>query len=304
MVNLFQRNSVTVRNVIFLLLIFVSLAGCQQRDTVQFKGYLYFTQGAYLMRFSLRDSSIKAVTHLGDKQIREISRFGPDRLLISETATVSQKRIARISWIDLGTGEAQALYSGVQARFVAGTIVYDDGSTVFSIKQENGTEAAVEVISHQRFQLAAMTEVSDGRLLLEVVEDGRPAIHAYHARSGTLETLSELTTVCSLKGAVWVDSLERLACRERNDADGGVGAYVFAALDGGSVSRPELPGEGDLLALTYIAGQDALVFRESWVNSFDGQLKAAIWAHDVQTGQNHVLSDSLNLGTSVVYSAR
>ena len=148
-----------------------------------------------------------------------------------------------------------------------------------------------------------MVEVSGGRLLIETLEDGLPVIHSYRAEDGTLGALESLGRVCGLKGAVWIDDLELLACKERaGGTDVTARGYVFADLDGNIRSRPALPEGEKFLALAYIAGQGALVLRESWRSQFDGQEGSAVWVHDVHSGENHELPDSPDLGSSVVYS--
>jgi hypothetical protein len=205
--------------------------------------------------------------------------------------------------LDLKTGMASALYPGIQARYVAGAMVYDDGSKLYSITQVDGTEITALIMSYRRHQLSAMLEVSGGRLLLETLEEGQPAIRAYQVEGGTLVTMDQLANVCSLKGAVWMDDVEQLACRERDsDGNGAKGNYIFANLDGQVLSRPILPEGEKFLALAYLSGQGGLILRESWHSQIDGQEKSAVWAHDIYTGENHELSDTLNLGSSVVYT--
>ncbi len=281
------------------------LAACQPSAQGRFGGYLYFIQSPYLMRFSLRDFSLEAVTTLGNTKIREISDFGEDRLLIAETASVNRKSVARISWIDLKTGRAQALYPGVQARYIAsaGAMVYDDGSRLYSITQADGTETTSQILSHRRHQLSTMLEVSGGRLLIELTEEGRPVIHSYLAEDETLTRLNALSDTCKLKGAVWLDDLEQLACKERADETRSGNNYVFADLDGQIISRPTFPEGEEFLALTYLPGQGALILNETWTSPIDGLENSAVWVHDVHTGENFQLSDTLDLGSSVVFSA-
>jgi hypothetical protein len=281
------------------------LASCGPSDERAFKGYLYFVQSPYLMRFGLRDDSLVMVTHLGNRTIREISPFGEGRLLISETASVNRRNVARISWLDLKTGQSEALYSGVQARFVerAGAIVYDDGGKLYAVSLAGDAGLDTVVLSHRRNQLSGMVEVADGELLFETVEDDRPVVYAYRAATGELRTLEALAQACRLEGAVWIDDMERLACQERSSGGEADPAYVFADLDGTVTGRPALPGEGVLLALAYIREQGVIVFRESRPGVFGGQRAYGAWAHDVRTGENHLLSDTHNLGTSVVYTA-
>lgn len=275
------------------------LASCGPSTERAFHGYLYFVQSPYLVRFALRDGSLEVVTHLGNSTVREISPFGADRLLIAETATVNRRGVARIAWMDLKTGQAQALYEGVQARFVenAGAIVYDDGGTVYAVYLAGGEGADVEVLSHRRNQLSAMLEVADGDLLIETNEDGQAVIHAYRAADRSLRRLDALAARCRLDGAVWIGDLQRLLCRERADGDG----YLYADLDGQALGRPTLPAGGDWRALAWIADQGVVVFKQS-SEGFGGQENFAAWAHDVRSGENHALSESHDLGSSVVYT--
>ncbi len=278
-----------------------ALAGCRPSVEGKYGGYLYFIQSPYLMRFSLRDSSIEAVTTLGNTRIREISGFGEGRLLIAESASVNRKNVARISWIDLETGRTQALYPGVQARYIAsaGAMVYDDGSRLYAITQAEGTETTSQILAHRRHQLSTMLEVSDGRLLIEIVEEGQPVIQSYRADDGSLARLDGLSDLCTLRGAIWLDDLEQLACKKRNGGSGS--SYVFASLDGQVLATPSFPEGEKFQALAYLQDQGALVLNVSRTSPIDGLEKSAVWIHDVHTGENHELSDTLDLGTSVVY---
>jgi hypothetical protein len=287
------------------LVVLMSAVSCRPPDQGNYHGFLYSTQGSYLVRFSLRDSSLEVVSHLGNNKIREISGFGDDKLLIAETAVINRKNVARISWMDLETGRVQALYSGLQARYIAsaGAVVYDDGSKLYSVSWADGSGNTSHVLSHKRHRLTAMVEVSGGRLLIETAEDGLPVIQSYRAEDGTLTTLDQLGRVCSLKGAVWLDDFGHLACRKRSSGDGDAGQhYVYADLDGLILSRPSLPEGDSVLALSYISGQGALIVKESWRGQIDGQEKSTVWAHDVRSGENRELSDTLNPGSSVVYA--
>lgn len=298
----FQRHILT--KLLFLCLVPL-LVACQPSNEGIYSGYLYFTQGSYLMRFSMRDSSLEAVTQLGDTKIREISDFGEGRLLISGTASVNRKSVARISWLELRTGQERALYSGIHARYIASAdaIVYDDGGRLYAITQQDGTEVTSHVMSHDRHQLSALVEVSDGRLLIEILDNGVPAIYSYRAEDGTLISLDQLAQLCRLKGAVWMGDLDQLACIERNsDEPGTNGDYIFADLNGRILSMPSLPDGEAFLALTYISDQGALVLKESWRGQIGGLEKSAVWVHDVRSGENLELSDAVNLGSSVVYT--
>ena len=302
-------NSHTSMRSVFLTILLVILAplvvSCGPADESPYHGYLYFARGSYLMQFRLRDGSLAVVTNLGEGTIREISPMGDGKILVSELASISGQDVARISWLDLKTGQSDALYSGVQARYVAGAgvIVYDDGGTLYSVSLAGESGVDSIVLSHTRRQLSAMVVVSDSRVLFETLEKGQPLIHSYQVVTDELRTLDQLTRLCRLEGAVWISETEQLVCRERGDTGSDApDAYVLASLDGDLASRLSLPEKKKFRALTYVSGQGALILQESWGSLFGGQENYAVWAHDIHSGENHRLSDTKNLGTSVVYT--
>lgn len=257
------------------------------------------------MMYSLRDGGLSVVTNLGKKTIREISGFGKGRLLISELAPVNQKQIARISWMELKTGRSETLYAGFRARFLAGAqvIIYDDAENLYSVYLAGGSEIDSIIMSHKRHQLTAMVEASDDSLLLETKLEGRTVIQSYQPVTGQLDRLDPLARTCQLQGAVWIEDLRQLACRKIGDeGDVLTGTYILVDLEGNLIANLALPDGEKFLALTYISSQGVLVFRETWQSQFTGELKAAVWVHDIHSGKNHRLPGSQNLGGSVVYT--
>ena len=96
---------------LFIIGCITALSACGQQAPHGYVGYLFFAQGNYLTRFSLRDGSISVVANFGDMTIREIKPFGEKRLFLAGTAAIGQKTVPRISWIDLETGEKVSQYS-------------------------------------------------------------------------------------------------------------------------------------------------------------------------------------------------
>jgi hypothetical protein len=285
-----------------IVLLASALQSCGPADQSAYHGGLLFGQASYLMRFSLSDGSLSAIDNLGDKTIREISALGPDKLLIAETASVNRKDVPRISWIDLQTGQSTVLYSGVLARYLAGAgvIVYDDGSSLYAVPQlGSGTDEVI--LSHRPNQLIAMLVVSGDVLLFEAGDTDRGVIRSWDAESGELRPLDALTAACRLEGAVWIDTLERLACRNRAAAHAD-GEYVLAGLDGVVDGKLKLPENKQFLALAFISGQNAVILKESWHGLFGGQDKSAVWAHDIRSGESRRLARNQDLGSSVVYA--
>jgi hypothetical protein len=279
------------------------LAACGPRTSHGYTGYLYFAQGNYLTRFSLRDGSLSVAANFGDMNIREISAFGENRLFLTGTAAISRRTVPRIYWIDLETGEKVAQYSGILARYMAGAnvVVYDDGIKLYAIPQGSGGGPDEVIVSHGLNRLTTVLEVSGNRLLFETGDSGNRMIHAWDAVTGQHKVLEKLTAACELVGAVWLESLQQLACRERfSPAEGS--DYRLAGLDGEVGERLSLPDGDRFTALTYIPGQNALVLKESWKSAIGDQEKSAVWIHNIQTGENTRLSRNLNLGHSVVFA--
>ena len=285
-----------------ILLLTAALPACDTREPSRYRGDLYFGKGSYLMRFSLRDGSLVVVDNLGDKAVRDISGLGPNKLLIAESASVNRRSVSRISWFDLETGESSALYSGILARYIdkAGIIAYDDGSALHAVPQF-GVGIYEVIFPHRSNQLTTLLVVSGDTLLFEVGDAGQEAIHAWNAVTGERRLLSALSAACRLRGAVWIESLGQLACKERApswaEAD-----YVLADLEGVVGGRLDLPADRQFLALTYISGQQALILQETRRGLFGGQEQFAVWAHDVKTGASTRLARNQYLGPSVVHT--
>lgn len=108
-----------MKRLLTLLILGLLLASCDGGSTQEYHGALYFGRGAYLLRFSLGDGSLSIAGHLGDTTIRQVTALGNDNLLIAESASVNRRRVPRISWVDLRTGETANLYSGVWAEHLA-----------------------------------------------------------------------------------------------------------------------------------------------------------------------------------------
>jgi len=293
-----QKIALTVL-LILLIPVFVS---CGSQEQAGYHGYLYFARGSYLLRFSLRDGSRYMVTNLGDKSIRHVGYFGKNRLLIAELASINRKHVSRISWVDVKTGQSEALYSGIFALYLANAdvIVYDDGGKLFavSLAGDSGNDA---FFSHRLHQLSTMIKVSNDTVLFETNDAGNRHIYSYDAITRELQSLEQLSGVCRLDGAVWIDDFEQLACRERL-SQGNEPVYILASLDGEVSGVLALPEEKSFFALTYESTQSALILKESWRSVLGGQEKSAVWVHNVHSGESRRLAKNQDLGSSVVYT--
>jgi hypothetical protein len=291
-----------MKTAITSFLLVIALVACNDPKPPEYRGGLYFGQGAYLMRFSLRDGSLAIAGHLGATTIREISALGGDNLLVAELAIVNRRRIPRISWIDVKTGESSDLYAGVLARYLPNpnVIVYDDGMDLFAVPQAMHSTNEI-IFSHAPNRLSRLIEASPGNLLFESGEPEEPAIHSWNAQTGELRELNYLAATCTLHGAVWINTIQRLVCIRRDGATA-VAEYVLADLEGTVDRALNVPADKQFLALTYIDKQNALVLQEVWRSLLGSRDKHAVWIHDVHTGASHRIASNVNLRESVVFA--
>jgi hypothetical protein len=290
-------------SLISMVVLIATLTACGPQPPHGYTGYLYFAQGNYLTRFSLRDGSLSVVANFGDLTIREISAFGENRLFLSGTAAIGRKTTPRISWIDLETGEKVSQYSGILARYMASAnvVVYDDGIKLYAMHQGVGARPDEVIYSHGLNQITTVLEVANDTLLFETGDPGQRVIRGWDAVTGSQQVLEDLTAACDLVGAVWLESNQQLACRKR-DSSIEDNEYLLVDPDGQVNGRLTLPEGGRFTALTYISDQHALVLKENWTSAIGDQEKSAVWIHNVKTGENTRLSKHQNLGFSVVFT--
>jgi hypothetical protein len=291
-----------MKTLLIPVLLAIALVACDSQQPPAYKGALYFGQGAYLMRFSMRDASLSVAGRLGDARIRSITAMGPEYLLIAETASVNRMRVSRIAWFNLKTGESASLYQGVLALFLAkpGIVVYDDGGTLYAVPAVDGTENRI-LYAHPRASVTRLLEATPGLLLFETAQGADTMIHSWNPETDQQAQLDLLTATCRLEGAVWIEPLQRLACKPRTAA-GAEAEYLLADLDGSVDGYLNLPEDRQFEALTFIDSQHVLVLRETWRGLMSEYDNHAVWTYDIQTGASYRLSENVDLGSSVVYA--
>lgn len=287
------------------LLIFVLcgvLSACSQSEQNNFHGILYFASGNYIGRFDLRDGSSSIVANLGDVTINSVDSLDSDILLVSMISFTGDREMPRISSLDIKTGRTVDLLGGTGASYLSGTdtIVYDDGERLVETSIRRRPKSYEEVFSHKYSATVSLRSITDDAVLFSVSDDEFARIHYFNAKSREGRELTGLSSICSLQGAVWISSASKIACKvEQGGA--AVPSYVLVSLDGTDLDSISLPPNKDLTALTYISGQDILVFVERRSSIFGGRDKWTVWAHDFASGTNHRLSDNQYLGSSAVY---
>lgn len=289
------------RIVPFAALMVVLLVACGGSQQSHYQGGLFFGQGAYLMRFSLQDGGLSVEGHLGDTEILEVSPFGNDHLLIAESASVNRLRVPRISWFDINTGETADLYAGVAARYVpeTGMIVYDNGTELYAVPQVDASDNQL-ILSHGQNQLGQLLALTGGRVLFELGRGADMEMHAWNALENTLSHQQGLEAICRLDGAVWIDTLDRLACKPPG-VPAADASYVLASLDGEQQENLGLPPGRNFRALVYVPGQNALVLQEISKSTLGSRDQYSVWVYDVVSQEMTRIAENIFLGAAVAF---
>lgn len=290
---------------IFVVLLLPTLLSCDSPEEAGLSGHLYFAAGNYVGQFDLRSGASTIVANRGNNSIRRISPFGRDRLLLSEEWTVNRRNVSVISSMDLKSGRADALVSGIHAIYLPDhkAIIYDDGSRlhVKPLRRNSGLNA--EIASHGLNDVTAILGVSRDTVLFQLESSGRRAIRSYNVVTQESQQHDELASLCSLTSAVWIDESERLACIVRVTATEPY-ELVLAALEGTIERRFALPDGGLFHVLTYVPGQDALILTERRETMLGSAQRNAAWMLHVPSGDVHRLVRDQYLGDSAVYAER
>ena len=230
-----------------------------------------------------------------------MSAFDQGRLLLAETAVVEGHDVPRISWIDLETGRAETLYSGVIARYLpeAAALVWDDGSTLHVTGRYRNSHINAEIMSHGLNQLSAIIGVSGHVALFEVGLPEDRVILSYDINTRELAKREGLSTKCRLVGAVWVGDREALVCPAKDGASAGR-EHLLVDLQGNVRDRLALPEGRQFTALAYAEDQRLLFLTEYW-SSLWGAERFAVWSYDVNDGQSYRIVRNQYLGNSAVY---
>lgn len=289
------------RSLVKILVLLPLLQSCESGEQPDLYGHLYFASGNYVGDLDLAKGTSVIVANRGAVTIHDISGFGDNRFLMAETAVVETREVPRISWVDIETGQAETLYSGVAARYLAAhsALVWDDGSRLHVTSRRRNSSINAQITSHSLNQLSTVIDVSDDMVLFETGIPEQRGIHSYDVGTRQLQPRESLSAVCKLEGSVWIADRGQLACQARTQSGDGT-EYLLADLDGNVRSRLALPPGKQFLALAYAADQQVLFLAEPWRTVLGGE-RFAVWAYDLITGHSHRILKNQYLGASAVY---
>lgn len=282
-------------------ILIATLCACDREPELQATGYLYFAAGSYLGKFDLSDGGSSVVANLNDANIERVTELGGNRLLLSLIASVDNKEINRISWIDVKTGQITHLYEGVLAAYLPGTktYVYDDGSRLIAAARTIEFRTDAEIFRHRLFDATAIIPISGEELIFEVGRQQARQVFYYNVLSAELREMPGLAARCELRDALYLADRDLLVCARANQS----GEYIMATLNGERHAMVTAPVSVGLRALAYVQPLNALVFSESYTTWLTGERRSRVWLHDLNSGRNVVISDQQSLGIAAVYRA-
>jgi hypothetical protein len=284
-----------------ILILLPLLQSCERGEQPNLHGYLYFASGNYVGELDLVKGTSVIVANRGAVTIHDISGFGDNRFLVAETAVVETREVPRISWVDIETGQAGTLYSGVAARYLRehSALVWDDGSRLHVTSRRRNSGINAQIMSHGLKQLSTIIDVSDNMVLFETGIPEQRGIHSYDVGTRQLQPRESLSAACKLEGSVWIADRGQLVCQARTQSGDGT-EYLLTDLDGNVRGRLALPPGKQFLALAYAADQQFLILTEPWRTVLGGE-RFGVWAYDLMTGQSHRILKNQYLGASAVY---
>lgn len=285
-----------------ILVLLPILQSCERGEQPELHGHLYFASGNYVGELDLAKGTSVIVANRGAVTIHDISGFGENRFLVAETAVVETREVPRISWVDIQTGQAETLYSGVAARYLGAhsALVWDDGSRLHITSRRRNSGINAQVTSHNLNQLSTIIEVPDDMVLFETGIPEQRSILSYDVEARQLQRRESLSEVCRLDGSVWIADREQLACQARTQSGDGT-EYLLTDLDGNVRGRLALPPGKQFVALAYAEDQQVLILTEPWRTLLGGGERFAVWAYDLISGQSHRILKNQYLGASAVY---
>jgi len=287
---------------ILILSLLSLLQSCEPQTRSGLHGQLFFASGNYIGEFDLEQGVSTIVANRGAVTIRSVSSFGDGRLLLAETATVDNHEVTRISWVNVDTGQAGSLYSGVVGRYLPGprVLVWDDGTRLHASSRTMNSRHNAEIITHNLNQLTTILDVGEHTVLFAAGGPAQRTIHSYNVVTRELLRREELSDVCELSSAVWIGTHNQLACLARetggDDAD-----YLLVDLEGNIRGRLDLPPGKQFVPLAFLPDQQVLVLTERWYAWLGGGERFAVWTYDIGSGQSRRMVKDQYLGASAVY---
>ncbi len=281
-----------------ILALLALLSACSQEPQGDFRGQLYFASGNYIGQFDIANGSSTIIANRGAVTVRHVSRYSDNRLMLAELATVNDREVPRISWIDVETGQSDTLYRGHSARYLPThrAVVFDDGSRLRLSSRARDESMNAEIKQHDLNQPTAFVHVPDDLVLFEIGAPEDREVYSFNVLTKELAFREALTQRCRLDGAVWITDRQQLACPSRSS-----GAYLLSDIDGNARGELDLPQDKEFVALAYAEDQRALFLTERWRSLF-GSERFAVWAYDLVTGQSYRLVRDQYLGGSAVYT--
>jgi len=296
-------------NLIFrfaLAIFFVTfLASCERSPKHQISGYLYFTYGSYIGRFSFQSGETSILGSVNNGTAVRVGGYGNNRLLLTVRRQINRQKVWQIEEFDIRRGYSLRMFPGSMAHYLpmSRKIVHDDGNALLVTRFFSEHPERRTIYRHQWRSVGTAVSLTDDEALLAYDELAGRQIYHFNGLGNGLTPLEELTDICRLDGAVWVpDAGDRglLACQLRGNSAAS-GEYHLVTLDGIVGRKLSLPDHSKFRAIAYLRDHKALMLVENRRGNFGGQDKTAIWIHDFNSDTNIRITKGNYFGPHIFY---
>jgi hypothetical protein len=280
----------------------VCLTACAERPQAPLTGYLYFGSGKYLGRLDLSTGNSTPVTVFGDLDIEQLSLLDGNELLLSVVTSRLGRRQSRVLRFDPASSRLSVFLMGSAAQYLpaADTVLYDDGVRLVAVPRRRLRSDGAVLRADSAGNSTLAIAVADDDVLFLRDQDSN-SIQRFDLDSGTTRTLTRLSELCVLDGALWVESRDQLLCRALPSATAAP-RYRWVSLNGELAAELPLPAGRRFRALAYLPDRQLLILNETKPGWFAARPRYPVWAYNERDGTLQRIAGNQYLGTSVVYT--
>ena len=285
-----------------LLVMLGLIASCNAPERQVLHGHLYFAAGSYIGEFDLSDGGSAPLANLGDVTIDHLGTYEGNDLLLTMRDFANERETSRILRFNPRESTSFPLFPGLMAEFLSGsrTVIYDDGLRLLATHRSKGFRDETVIDVHGHNSKPTVVVISDTEILFNSVVNDEVLIQRYDVVDDRSYPLNDLSKVCRLNGAIWIEGSGQLLCKIVFDSEE-TPKYGFVTLSGTATNALPLPDGKNFRALTYLHDQRVIILSELSNSWGGGRQEYAVWVYEMNPSTAYRLASDQYLGQSVVY---
>jgi len=201
---------------------------------------------------------------------------------------------------DKETGHFFELFEGSAASFLrdSGQLIFNDGFRLIAVATAIDTWPESTIRADIRGKRIDVVPLKGSEVLVAVRSADGGMISRHDIYTEEEQALEELSTICDLDGAIWIDGAERLFCPALLPV-GEEAEFLFATLEGRISQRVSMPEGKTFRALVYVANQSVIVLGATWRGWMGDAKGNDVWIYDMDSDEIYLLAQDQDLGSSV-----